>query len=190
MPALEQPSESAPEEPEPVRITRYPNRRLYARNEARYVTLQEIAELVRRGQTVMVRDSKTDEDLTRSILTQIILEYHPERMELFPIHLLNAMIRTNEEVLTFLREYLRQSLNYLELFQKQEAIHPLLHPLNWMRMFLPSVGPQPPSANADPVALTQRIAELERRLDEFQDDLRKRGKKPGAQEKKTGKEAV
>src|SRR5262245_48844890 len=78
MARTEQPAESS-SELEPVLITRYPNRRLYDRSQTRYVTLPEIAELVRKGRTVTVRDSKTGEDLTRSILTQIILEHHPER---------------------------------------------------------------------------------------------------------------
>jgi polyhydroxyalkanoate synthesis regulator protein len=57
MTATEQRPEGGPAEAEPVPITRYPNRRLYDRSQGRYVTLPEIAELVRRGKTVSVRDS-------------------------------------------------------------------------------------------------------------------------------------
>lgn len=187
MTSTEQSGEGAPGESDPVLITRYPNRRLYDRSQARYVTLQEIAEMVRRGRSVSVRDSKSGEDLTRTILTQIILEYHPERMELIPIHVLNALIRTNESVLGFLREYLRQSLSYLELFQQHEALNPLLQPMHWLRMFLPNpVLPAflPPSpAESNTLALTSRIAELERRLDELQRKSRKPAEKPGREKR-------
>jgi polyhydroxyalkanoate synthesis repressor PhaR len=167
-------STEPPAEPgaEPVLITRYPNRRLYDRSRGRYVTLPEIADLVREGRTVTVRDSKSGEDLTRSVLTQIILDQHPERMELLPVNMLNAMIRANEAALSFLRDYLQQSLSYLEWLQRPAAVNPLLMPLPWLRAFLPSAPPppgaSPPAPDADPAALLRRIAELERRLDELQ----------------------
>ena len=103
---------------EPVEIRRYPNRRLYDRSRRRYVTLQEIEELVHQGRTVLVRDSRTGEDLTRSILTQILLERHPEKMEMFPVAMLHAILRANDLALEFLRGYLRQSLAALEAVQK------------------------------------------------------------------------
>jgi polyhydroxyalkanoate synthesis repressor PhaR len=169
MARAEQPAESGPET-EPVLITRYPNRRLYDRSQARYVTLPEIAELVRNGRTVTVRDSKTGEDLTRSILTQIILEHYPERMDLFPVSVLNSIIQANDTALRFLREYLQQSLTYLELLRRPAAVNPLLLPLHWMQSFLPHTppGPPAPAADLDSAALLRRIGELERRLDEFQ----------------------
>ena len=111
---------STPEGPAadgPAVIVRYPNRRLYDRSEGRYVTLQEVEEKVRRGRTVTVRDSKTGEDLTRAVLTQILLERHPERMGLFPVSFLHLAIRANEAMLGLLTEYVRQSLAYAELLQ-------------------------------------------------------------------------
>jgi polyhydroxyalkanoate synthesis repressor PhaR len=159
-----------PSNPEPVLISRYPNRRLYDRSQARYVTLPEIAELVRQGRTVTVRDSKTNEDLTRLILTQIILEHYPERMELFPVSVLHSMIQANDTALNFLREYLQQSLTYLELLRQPAAVNPMLLPLHWMQSFLPhpTPGTAAPTAGADAATLLQRLGELERRLDEFQ----------------------
>ncbi len=176
--------ESAESNLEPVLITRYPNRRLYDRSQARYVTLPEIAELVRKGRTVVVRDSKTGEDLTRPILTQIILEQYPERMELFPVSVLNSIIQANGTALRFLREYLQQSLTYLELLQQPAAVNPLLMPLHWMKAFLPNspAGPPAPATEPEPDAATllRRIAELERRLDELQTTPAKKqkGQKP------------
>ena len=154
----------------PAVIVRYPNRRLYDRSEGRYVTLQEVEEKVRRGRTVTVRDSKTGEDLTRLVLTQIILEHYPERMELFPVSVLSSMIHANETALGFLRDYLAQSRTYLEMLQRPATADPLLLPLTWMRSFLPSPAAGFPAPTVDPAsaALLGRIAELERRLDEFQ----------------------
>jgi polyhydroxyalkanoate synthesis repressor PhaR len=156
-----------PPGPEPVPITRYPNRRLYDRSRGRYVTLLEVADLVREGKTVTVRDSKTGEDLTHAFLAQIILDQHPERLELLPIGMLNAMIRANETALGFLRDYLRQSLNYMEMLQRPAAADPLLVSLPWLRALLPGV-PVAPAPGPDPAALLQRISELERRLDDLQ----------------------
>jgi polyhydroxyalkanoate synthesis repressor PhaR len=157
--------------PEPVPITRYPNRRLYDRSRARYVTLHDVAELVRAGHTVTVRDSRTGEDLTRSVLTQILLEYYPERMELLPVSVLGAMIRANETVMLFLRDYLQQSLTYLDLLQRPGVANPLLVPMHWMRTFLPPAAapaPAPSAAGPEAAALARRVTELEQRLEQMQ----------------------
>lgn len=98
-------------------IIRYPNRRLYDRSQGRYVTLQDVEETVRRGVTVTVRDSKSGEDLTRPILVQILLERHPEWMELFPVSFLHLALCANEVMLGFLRESVRRSLTYAEMMQ-------------------------------------------------------------------------
>jgi polyhydroxyalkanoate synthesis repressor PhaR len=168
----EHPEETQIGEPEVVVITRYPNRRLYDRSQGKYVTLEEIADTVRQGKTIVVRDSKTGEDRTRLLLTQIILEQFPERMELFPVAVLHSMIRANAQVLGFLRDYFRQALSYLEVLQKSAAMNPFLPPLDWMRFFIPSLSPPaqgdktaPSTAALDAEALARRVAELEQRLD-------------------------
>jgi polyhydroxyalkanoate synthesis repressor PhaR len=157
------------EEPmEPATIIRYPNRRLYDRSQGKYVTLQNIADRVRGGGTVTVLDSKTGEDLTRSILTQIILERHPDRMELFPVKLLHLIIRANEMGLGLLRDYVRQSQAYVDLLFGNSAANSVAAPGEWLRAFFPfeSSSPAPPTASTDAEALARRVAELERRLDE------------------------
>src|SRR4051794_29446121 len=93
-----------------VPIKRYPNRRFYDRSSSKYITLQEIEDLVRGGRTIEVRDSKNDEDLTRVVLTQILLERHPQRMDLFPIPMLHMMLQANDLALEFFRVFLRLSL--------------------------------------------------------------------------------
>jgi polyhydroxyalkanoate synthesis repressor PhaR len=155
-----------PQQGAPAVIVRYPNRRLYDRSEGRYVTLRDVEEKVRRGLTVTVRDSKTGEDLTRAVLTQILLERHPERMELFPVSFLHLAIRANEAMLGLLTEYVRQSLAYAELLQHATPVNPLLSPQAWLRAFLPS--PAPHDEAGDTLgAMAQRLADLERRLDQL-----------------------
>jgi polyhydroxyalkanoate synthesis repressor PhaR len=151
-----------------VRITRYPNRRLYDRSRGRYVTLPEVADLVHEGKDVAVQDSKTGQDLTRAVLTQILLDHYPERMELFPVAVLHHLIRANDLALGFFREYLRQSLAYLNAWQ-QAAAAPLGTPLGWLSALLP--GPPPvsgPPAASDTEAMARRLAALEHRLAELE----------------------
>src|SRR5215210_7820633 len=88
---------------EPIAIRRYPNRRFYDRSRRRYVTLQEIEDLVLGGQTVEVRDSRTGEDLTRQILAQILLERHPEKMAMFPVAMLHSTLQANDLASEFWR---------------------------------------------------------------------------------------
>jgi polyhydroxyalkanoate synthesis repressor PhaR len=154
-------------------IVRYPNRRFYDRTQGRYVTLQEIATMVRDGKTVTVRDSKTEKDLTGRILTQILLEFQPERAELLPVPMLHLMLRANDMVLGFLGEYLRQSLAYLEFWKRAAAFASVAAPLDWIKGVLhvgkETVEPQPPTTVASEAdrALARRVEELERRLREL-----------------------
>src|SRR5262249_38316809 len=129
-----------------------------------------------------VRDSKTGEDLTRSILTQIILERHPERMELIPVNFLHMIIQANEMVLGSLRENMRKSQAYLELMQRAVAFNPLALPGTLMNAFF-SGSPAPLQressgpAEADAEALARRVAELEKRLEELRAAAGKRDSK-------------
>jgi polyhydroxyalkanoate synthesis repressor PhaR len=151
-----------------VQIKRYPNRRFYDRTKRKYVTLADIEDLVRNGQTLSVRDSKSDEDLTRVVLTQILLERHPERMEMFPIAFLHLMLRANDLAQEFLRVFLRLSLATLESFQGTRTVSPFVSPFDWMRMFFPGYPPgvRRTEESSDPTVevLSRRVAELEARL--------------------------
>jgi len=162
---------------ETIEITRYPNRRLYDRSTGQYVTLQELAERVRQGQNIAVTDSKSGDDLTRAILAQMILERHPERMELFPVSFLHLMLRTNDMALEWMRTYLQQTFSYLEsLSFPVAATPPLAAPFDWFKPFLANWPTPTPSAQPvesappldDKAALTDRIEQLERRLRELE----------------------
>ncbi len=74
-------------------IKKYPNRRLYDTQTSTYVTLADIKELVMASESFKVLDAKTDEDLTRSILLQIILEEEACGMPIFSTQMLQQMIR-------------------------------------------------------------------------------------------------
>jgi polyhydroxyalkanoate synthesis repressor PhaR len=178
MSRAEQGSRGGSAAPKEVTIIRYPNRRLYDRSRGRYVTLHDIEDTIRNGGTVIVRDSKTGADLTRSVLTQIILERHPERMELFPISLLHLIIRAEGAMFGFLRDSVRQALLYVEMLQRAAPFNPMLPPQEWLRAFLPeSFARRSPEVDVN--TLLARITELERRLDGLRNARVGRKKKPG-----------
>ncbi len=80
-------------------IKRYDNRKLYDAENRSYVSLTDIAVLVRDGETVEVVDNSTGKDLTAQILTQIILEEGKQGRELIPKDLLHTLLRRGEDAL-------------------------------------------------------------------------------------------
>ena len=73
-------------------IKKYANRRLYNTASSSYVTLDDLSLMVKAGEDFVVRDAKTDEDLTRSVLTQIIFEEEAKGQNLLPISFLRQLI--------------------------------------------------------------------------------------------------
>src|ERR1700748_3867460 len=79
---------------EPVTIKKYANRRLYNTGTSTYVTLEDLAAMVKTGEDFVVYDAKTGEDITRSVLAQIIFEQeNKEGQSLLPITFLRQLIR-------------------------------------------------------------------------------------------------
>ena len=74
-------------------IKKSPNRRLYDTESSHYITLTDVRDLVLQGQQIKVVDAKTDEDLTRSILLQIMLEEEAAGEPLFTANMLAQIIR-------------------------------------------------------------------------------------------------
>jgi len=145
-----------------VKIRRYPNRRLYDRSQRQYVTLQDVESYVLAGRTVEVLDSRSGEDLTRQILTQILAERHPHKMEMFSVAMLHNILRANDIALELWAGYLRQSLAAIETWQK--ATTPFALPLGWMSSFLPALAPiaqGPDAANRRIEELSDRVGRLE-----------------------------
>lgn len=78
---------------DPIVIKKYANRRLYNTGTSTYVTLEDLALMVKDGQEFVVNDAKTGEDITRSVLTQIIFEQENKGPNLLPIAFLRQLIR-------------------------------------------------------------------------------------------------
>jgi polyhydroxyalkanoate synthesis repressor PhaR len=107
-------------------IKKYTNRRLYHTGESRYIKLDEIAEIIRQGSDIKVVDSQTDEDITKQILAQIILEEEKNRKDLLPTSLLYEIIRTNEEITRdFFENYLYKMMENYVSYRKMmdERLH-------------------------------------------------------------------
>ncbi len=75
-----------------ILVKKYSNRRLYDTKSSRYITLEDLARIVHDGADVRVIDAKDGRDLTRHVLTQVILERH-ERLDIIPAELLHGIIR-------------------------------------------------------------------------------------------------
>ena len=86
-------AESATEAPtQPVVVKKYANRRLYNTESSSYVTLEDLAGMVRLGRDFIVFDAKSGEDITRSVLTQIIVEEESKGRSLLPENFLRQLI--------------------------------------------------------------------------------------------------
>lgn len=80
-------------------IKRYGNRKLYDMEASAYVTLKEIAEMVKRGEEVSVIENRTGEDLTKVTLTQIILEEEKQKKSILPLSFLRRIIQQSGEAI-------------------------------------------------------------------------------------------
>src|SRR5579863_4435342 len=76
----------------PVVVKKYANRRLYNTESSSYITLDNLADMVRQGRDFVVYDAKTGEDITRSVLTQIIVEEEGKGRALLPTAFLRQLI--------------------------------------------------------------------------------------------------
>ncbi len=152
--------------PQPIVIKKYENRRLYDTTNSRYVNLDDIAQMVRDGLEVRVVDAASGEDLTRLVLTQIIVESAKTSDSAFPLDMLRQMIMSSG----------RMSQQGMEAYMKTmmdmyQNTYRAFSPLGFM-------APKPPepaqakSTHAQPEGdstvddLRQRLEELERKLRE------------------------
>ena len=101
-------------------IKKYPNRRLYDTEESRYITLAEVKELVMRAIPFKVVDSQTEDDITRTILLQIIMEQEAGGSPMFTAAMLERFIRFyGDTAQAAFTTFLDQSL---DLFLKQQRL--------------------------------------------------------------------
>jgi polyhydroxyalkanoate synthesis repressor PhaR len=95
----------------PVVVKKYANRRLYNTASSSYVTLDDLATMIKQGGDFVVYDAKTGEDLTRSVLTQIIVEQEQKGQNLLPISFLRQLISFYGDSMQFLVPgYLEQAM--------------------------------------------------------------------------------
>ena len=95
-----------------VVVKKYANRRLYDTHTSSYITLENLCEMVKKGVDFVVLDAKTDEDLTRQVLTQIIFEQESKGYSLLPIKFLRTIIGFyGGKMQQFLPPYLEASMD-------------------------------------------------------------------------------
>jgi polyhydroxyalkanoate synthesis repressor PhaR len=95
----------------PVVVKKYANRRLYNTATSSYVTLDDLATMIKEGGEFVVYDAKTGEDITRSVLTQIIVEQEQKGQNLLPISFLRQLISFYGDSMQFLVPgYLEQAM--------------------------------------------------------------------------------
>jgi polyhydroxyalkanoate synthesis repressor PhaR len=112
--------QAEPAAAKPAVVKKYANRRLYNTATSSYVTLDELSQMVRKGEEFVVFDAKTGEDITRSVLTQIILEEDSKGRNLLPIGFLRHLIGFYDDSLqTFLPRYLELSMENFARHQDQ-----------------------------------------------------------------------
>jgi polyhydroxyalkanoate synthesis repressor PhaR len=115
-------------------IKKYPNRRLYDTRVSSYITLEEVRQLVLSGEPFEVRDAKTNEDLTRAVLLQIIAEHEMHGQPIFSTALLSQIIRFYGDAMQgFVGGYLENSLKvFLEQQDKfRDQLNNLLGQTPW-----------------------------------------------------------
>jgi polyhydroxyalkanoate synthesis repressor PhaR len=188
--------------PEKVVIKKYANRRLYNTRSSAYVTLEHLSEMVKNGVDFVVYDAKTGEDITRSVLTQIIFDEESRGQNLLPIQFLRQLIRFyGDSMQTFVPTFLELSLD--SFTRQQERLRTQIAGgvggvpgagfledqvrQNWalfdraMRVFSPFAFPaagDAPAADAQPKTPADiSLDELKRRMEEMQAQIAKLAEK-------------
>ncbi len=107
-------------EGEPVVIKKYANRRLYNTATSSYVTLDFLAEMVKDGEDFVVFDAKSGDEITRSVLTQIIFEEESKGQNLLPVQFLRQLIKFyGDSLQTFVPSYLEMSMDAFSRNQEE-----------------------------------------------------------------------
>jgi polyhydroxyalkanoate synthesis repressor PhaR len=181
------------EDKEPIKIKKYANRRLYNTGTSTYVTLEDLAVMVKAGEDFAVEDAKTGDDITRSVLAQIIFEQeNKEGQNLLPIAFLRQLIRFYGDSMQMLvPRYLEASIDSFTKEQgkfrdqmaqafgatgfgplEEQARRNMEMFEKTFAMFAPFArgekGAEKPSRSADEVdELKRQMEEMQRRLDKI-----------------------
>ncbi|MBV9268885.1 MAG: polyhydroxyalkanoate synthesis regulator DNA-binding domain-containing protein [Acidobacteriaceae bacterium] len=169
-------------DPERVVVRKYENRRLYDTANSRYVNLDDIAQMVREGRDIQVVDAASGEDLTRVVLTQIIVENAKDQDSGFPVDLLRQMIMVSgnagkESLIKYMQTLAAMYDNAYRAFA------PGIAGLNFFRSPVPEREPEAPRTGA---ANGPSVEELHRRVEELERLVNSRAaKQPESRTKKT-----
>src|SRR5579862_4021479 len=159
-------SETARTDPEqkaadsaPVVVKKYANRRLYNTESSSYITLDNLAEMVRQGRDFVVYDAKTGEDITRGVLTQIIVEQEAKGRALLPTAFLRQLIGFyGDQMQSLVPRFLEQAMGVFS--QQQDQMRAA------MQKTMGSMGTLFPFSNMEEVG-RQNMAMMERAFSLF-----------------------
>jgi len=193
---------------QPTTIKKYANRRLYNTGTSTYVTLEDLASMVKDGEDFLVYDAKTGDDITRSVLAQIIFEQENKAgQNLLPTTFLRQLIRFyGDSMQMVVPRYLEQSIDTLtreqEKFRKQLTTTFSMTPFapleehvrrnmemfeRTFSMFKPFAAPRTgaaaePEKTPEPAAEEDNIDELRRQMKDMQERLERMSKEPKKEE--------
>jgi polyhydroxyalkanoate synthesis repressor PhaR len=154
----------------PVVVKKYANRRLYDTRSSSYITLENLAEMVRQGRDFVVYDAKTGEDITRGVLTQIIVEEEGKGRSLLPTAFLRQLIGFyGDQMQGLVPKYLEQAM--AAFAQQQEQMRAA------MQKTMGSVGTLFPFGNMEEMS-KQNMAMIERAFSLFTPFYRPTGEGP------------
>lgn len=116
---MAKPSTTPDGEPIPVIIKKYANRRLYNTETSSYITLEHLAQLTRAGREFKVLDAKSEEDITHSVLTQIIMDEESRGESMLPANFLRQIISMyGDSMQSMVPQYLEESM---DAFRRNQA---------------------------------------------------------------------
>lgn len=170
-------------ERKPIIIKKYENRRLYDSTNSRYVNLEEVAQMVQDGREVQVLDAATGDDLTRLVLTQIIMEQAKTPGSAFPLDILRQMVAaTNRASQETAVSYMKAML---DLYQNTYRSMP--SPLNPFGLVPVPAAPRAAEPEPSPLPNHAEISasELRRRVEELESRIAGLGAKKSARKKKS-----
>lgn len=156
-----------------VVIKKYENRRLYDTANSRYVNLEDVAEMVRDGLDVQVVDVATGEDITRLVLTQIIVDSAKAPGSVFPLDMLRQMVvasgRASQESM------LRYMKSMFDMYQgAYRSFAQPMNPFDFMQM-MGGVRPREAPQQTPPAQPDQEVENLKRRIGELEDIISRFG---------------
>jgi polyhydroxyalkanoate synthesis repressor PhaR len=160
-------------------IKRYSNRKLYDTQESRYVTLEEIEEMIRGGREISVVDAASGEDLTSVTLTQIILENERTRRASLPSAFLHQLIKHGESWQDFVQKSMRSSFEGVVSSQRdmERIFRDWSTRAGWGAMLGATPAAEPPRRDGtgeDSDKLREEVTALRDRLRSLEERLQKR----------------